>query len=243
MMSESPVWLHVTLPFLLIQVNHFRVVIKTDFFSTVVQLSYPLLSQSQLIFWRLSLLEYIKMYWVWEKPELSLCWLFLTGFLCRCPNFQDDLSLCRAGAASPCRMGVQAIHKSSLPPQQVMSWCPFRKDAETTARKSQLPVLSDINATRTPALFQSFKKMKYSNIWKCQYFFFFYCSSFFSSPYSYSEMAVLGEQGRDINRERWLINKSRFSWLSYEKTPNKGTDPPLRPPKLPQHNCDGKLLR
>lgn len=103
-------------------------------FSTELQLSQPLLSQGQLIFSRWSLLEYIKISWVWEKPEPSLCCLSLEGFPCWCPNFQGHLSLCRAWAASQCRMWLQA-HKSFLPPQEVMSWCPFRKDAETTARK------------------------------------------------------------------------------------------------------------
>lgn len=201
MMSWSPVWPR-AIP--LTHVNHSRLVPKTDF-SSELQLSQPCCPKASSSFG--------------DAP----CWSTLKH-----PECERTLhSLCVTcswqvfSSAVPVSRMIYPCAEQGLPPVQDVSSGTQILSAPTAGEclgvllgkmlkplqeRSQLPVLSHLNATRTPALSQILRKMKYSNTWKfleieivfnTQYFyFFFYCSSFFSSPYSHGEMAVLGEQGQ-----------------------------------------------
>lgn len=188
------------------------------------QLSCPQLSQGQLICLRWFLLEHIKMFWVWDT------WAVLVLPALAGPSFQDDLS--------QCRMWAQA-HKSVLPPREVMSWCPFRMLKPLPERSSkgdlkQWPVFSDLNA----ALFQSFKKMKYPNTWKFLFFFlqFLVPLTIFIWWNGCTWWTGSGQKKRKIKYQK----RADFLDFLMKKNPKRKEQ---YPPKLPQHNCDRKLLR
>lgn len=223
MMSWSPVWPRATLPFLLTHVNHSRLLSKQIF---------PQSSSSHSPCW--STLKHPEC----ERTLHSLC------VTCSWQVFSSGVPVSRM--IYPCaEQGLPSVQDVSSGTQILCAPTAgeclgvlLGKMLKPLQERSQLPVLSHLNATRTPALSQILRKMKYSNTWKFLeieivfntqyfYFFFFFLLQFLLQLTIFTWWnGCTWWTGADKKGEGDISKKSRFSWLSCEEKAKKQKNNP-----------------